>query len=96
MPILQMKNKRNDNLCTEMCMFFVTINTIIFEELAEVFAFADELVMHVDAFIVQDIGIIEAFCLRYPNTSIHASTQMNTYNLEQIKYLKEIVLKGSF
>lgn len=71
---------------------YVTINTIIFEdEISEVFAFADELVMNnVDAFIVQDIGIIEAFCLRYPNTNIHASTQMNTYNLEQIKYLKEI------
>lgn len=76
-------------------LVYVTINTIIFEdEVADVFNFADFLVQNnVDALIVQDLGIIEAFCARYPETEIHASTQMNVYNLEQIKYLKNIGVK---
>lgn len=74
---------------------FVTINTIIFEdELTDVFRYADYLVEHnVDALIVQDLGIIEAFCIRYPNTEIHASTQMNSYNMKQIEYLKNLGVK---
>lgn len=76
-------------------LVYVTINTIIFEEeLADVIQFADYLVQNnVDALIVQDIGVIEVFCVRYPQTEIHASTQMNAYNLEQIKYLKNIGVK---
>ena len=73
-------------------LVFVTINTIIFEEeLNDLFKYTDYLVQNnVDALIVQDIGIIEEFCTRYPEIEIHASTQMNSYNLEQIKYLKNI------
>jgi putative protease len=71
---------------------FVTINTLIFEEeIQDLFKYSDFLVKNkVDALIVQDLGIIEQFILRYPETEIHASTQMNTYNLEQLKFLKEI------
>ncbi len=71
---------------------FVTINTLIFEkEVVEVFAYADYLVQNkVDALIIQDLGIIEQFVNRYPDTEIHASTQMNVYNKEQLRYLKEI------
>lgn len=74
---------------------FVTVNTIIFEnELQDLFQYTDFLVeSYVDALIVQDIGVIEAFVLRYPNTEIHASTQMNAYNINQIKYLKSIGVK---
>jgi len=71
---------------------FVTINTVIFaSEIKEVLAYADLLVAHhVDALIVQDIGLIETFVKRYPNTDIHASTQLNTYSIGQLKYLKSI------
>lgn len=71
---------------------FVTINTVIYaSEINEVLAYADLLVRHhVDALIVQDIGLIETFVKRYPNTDIHASTQLNTYSIGQLKYLKSI------
>ena len=73
-------------------LVYVTINTIIFEEeIKALFDYSDFLVMNkVDAIIVQDLGIIEQFVLRYPDTEIHASTQMNTYNIEQLKYLKDL------
>ncbi len=73
-------------------LVFVTINTLIFEEeLPPLFLYADYLVeSKVDALIVQDLGVIEAFVKRYPKTEIHASTQMNTVNIEQLKYLKSI------
>ena len=76
-------------------LVFVTINTIIFEEeLIDLFTYADYLVQNnVDALIVQDIGVIEEFCTRYPDVEIHASTQMNSYNLEQVLYLKGIGVK---
>lgn len=71
---------------------FVTVNTIIFEEeLNQLLNYTDFLVQHhVDALIVQDIGVIEELVRRYPNTEIHASTQLNTYNKEQLQYLKDI------
>lgn len=71
---------------------FVTLNTLIFEdELEALFEYADFLVSHkVDALIIQDLGVIEECVKRYPKTEIHASTQMNTYNIQQLKYLKSI------
>ncbi len=73
-------------------LVYVTINTLIFEEeIEELFDYSDFLVMNkVDAIIVQDLGIIEQFVIRYPDTEIHASTQMNTYNINQLKYLKNL------
>lgn len=74
---------------------FVTLNTLIFEdELDPLFEYADFLVYNkVDALIIQDLGVIEVCCKRYPNTEIHASTQMNSYNVEQVKYLSSIGVK---
>ncbi len=71
---------------------YVTINTLIFEdEIRELFDYSDFLVYnHVDALIVQDLGIIDAFCKRYPETEIHASTQMNTFNIYQLEMLKKL------
>jgi len=71
---------------------YVTINTLIFEsEIEELLAYSDFLVNHsVDALIIQDLGIIQEFVRRYPDTEIHASTQMNTFNLEQVKWLESI------
>lgn len=74
---------------------FVTVNTIIFEnEINDLLTYTDFLVLHcVDALIVQDIGMIELFTKRYPNTEIHASTQMNTYTVSQAEYLKSLGVK---
>ncbi len=74
---------------------FVTVNTIIYEsEVNDLLTYTDFLVLNnVDALIVQDLGMIELLVKRYPNTEIHASTQMNVYNVNQAKYLKAIGVK---
>jgi putative protease len=74
---------------------YVTVNTLIFEdEIDDLFDYCDYLVINnVDALIVQDLGIIDAFCRRYPDTEIHASTQMNVYNEYQLKFLADLGVK---
>jgi len=39
----------------------------------------------VDAFIVQDLGLIKILSENYPNVELHASTQMGLHNLEGVK-----------
>ncbi len=74
---------------------YVTVNTLIFEEeINDLYEYCDFLVTnHVDALIVQDLGIIQDFCHRYPETEIHASTQMNTYNEFQLNFLANLGVK---
>jgi putative protease len=71
---------------------FVTVNTLIFDdEVEELLAWTDWLVEEgVDALIVQDFGMIDLLAKRYPDTAIHASTQTNTYSIEQALALKEL------
>ncbi len=74
---------------------YVAVNTVVFDdEVMDLLNYTDFLVKHdVDAFIVQDIGMIEILAKRYPNVEIHASTQVNTHNIAQVKFLKEIGVK---
>jgi putative protease len=74
---------------------FITINTLIFEnELPEVTALIDELVsFNVDAFIIQDLGLLNYFNQVYPEVEIHASTQMNAKNLAECQFLVEHGIK---
>ena len=74
---------------------YVAVNTVVFDdEVIDLLNYTDFLVKHdVDAFIVQDIGMIEILAKRYPNVEIHASTQVNTHNIAQVKFLKEIGVK---
>jgi len=74
---------------------FVTVNTLVYdEEIQHFLDYTDVLVKAgVDALIVQDIGVMSLLVKRYPNTEIHASTQTNTYSIEQLKYLKSIGVK---
>ncbi len=44
----------------------------------------------VDAFIVQDIGLVYLLRTIYPNIVLHASTQMGVENLEGVKFLKRL------
>ena len=50
----------------------------------------------IDAFIVQDFGLINLLHENYPEIEIHASTQMGIHNLEGVKaiekYVKRVVL----
>lgn len=74
---------------------FVAINTLVFDdEVEDLISYADFLVKHhVDALIVQDLGMIDLFVKRYPDTEIHVSTQFNTHNLYQVKMLKSLGVK---
>ncbi|MBN2300168.1 MAG: U32 family peptidase [Acholeplasmataceae bacterium] len=74
---------------------YVTVNTLIFDdEVEELLEFTDFLVKnHVDAFIIQDLGIMDLLIKRYPTLEIHASTQMNIHNINQVKFLKELGVK---
>ena len=71
---------------------YVTLNTVVFDdEIDELLSYTDELVRaHVDGLIVQDLGVLDIFLTRYPKTEIHASTQMNTINIDQVKFLKSV------
>jgi len=47
----------------------------------------------VDAFIVQDLGLIYLISQNYPQIELHASTQMGLHNVEGIKQLEKYNIK---
>lgn len=49
--------------------------------------------MGVDAFIVQDLGLMQLIHKNYPMIELHASTQMGIHNLEGALYLKQFGVK---
>lgn len=49
--------------------------------------------MGVDAFILQDIGLISIISSNYPQIELHASTQMAVHNLEGVKALEKLNIK---
>lgn len=71
---------------------YVTVNTLIFDnEVDECLEYITFLHKNgVDAVIMQDIGMISLVRKVLPNLDIHASTQMNTHNINQIKLLEEL------
>ena len=71
---------------------YITINTLVFDdEIDELIEYTDFLVTnHVDALIIQDLGVLSLLRERYPEISLHASTQMNTLNTDQVKMLQSL------
>lgn len=71
---------------------YVALNTILYDnELAE----AEKIIHQVyeagaDALIIQDFGILE---MNLPPISLHASTQMNNFTVEKIKFLEAVGFK---
>ena len=49
--------------------------------------------MGVDAFIVQDLGLVYLINKYYPNIELHASTQMAVHNLEGVRILEKLGFK---
>lgn len=74
---------------------YVTVNTMIYEtELDEVVEYIQFLYEHhVDAIIMADIGLIRVCHEKFPDLEIHASTQVHTHNIEQVKVLKDLGVK---
>lgn len=75
----------------DVCVY-VTINTLIFnEEVETVLLYVEQLAKwDVDAVIVQDLGMIDLIHRRFPKLVIHASTQVNAHNVDQVRFLKEL------
>lgn len=71
---------------------YVTVNTVIYEsELEEVLDYISFLyINHVDALIVQDIGLIREIKKLYKDLEIHASTQLHNHSKESFKLLEEL------
>ena len=74
---------------------YVTINTVIYE--GEIESFIEYVKFlyenHVDAVIMQDLGMIKLVLAKFPDLEVHGSTQMHNHNDESIKYLKSIGVK---
>lgn len=74
---------------------YVTVNTLIYDE--EVDNFIDYIrALHkigVDAVIMQDLGMIDLVCKKFPNLEVHASTQCDNHNIEKVKLLKDLGVK---
>ncbi len=71
---------------------YLTLNTLVFDkEIGDVVKSVEKcMALGVDAFIVQDFGLISLLKSTFPNVVIHASTQCATHNLAQINTLAEM------
>ena len=77
---------------------FLAVNILFddFEIIPALNLIVDAYNLGVDAFIIQDFGLINLLYENYPEIEIHASTQMGIHNLEGVKaiekYVKRVVL----
>ncbi|MFV0503817.1 MAG: DUF3656 domain-containing protein [Lachnospirales bacterium] len=71
---------------------YLTVNTLYFNnEINDLMNFLDEMYKYgVDAFIIQDIGLLEIIKERYPLIEIHGSTQLSCHSLEDVKYIEAL------
>lgn len=74
---------------------YLTLNTLIknseIEEVLDIVRFANS--CHIDAFIVQDIGLAYLLSKKFKGIELHASTQMGLNNSEGVQALKSIGFK---
>lgn len=71
---------------------YLTVNTLFKdEEFERLEAFLDEMyIAGVDAFIIQDIGLLDLIKTKYKGVAVHASTQMSAHSLLDVLYLKDL------
>lgn len=74
---------------------YVTMNTLVKENEVEEFLKEVEFLysLGVDAILMQDFGMISLCLEKYPNLTIHASTQVNSSSYETINLLYEMGVK---
>ena len=74
---------------------YVTMNTLVKDNEVEDFLNEVEFLYNlgVDAILMQDFGMISLCLEKYPNLTIHASTQVNSSSYETIKLLYEMGIK---
>ncbi len=71
---------------------YITLNTLVFDrEIPEVLDEVEfAMSLGVDAFIVQDFGLIKLLLKVFPDIVIHSSTQCATHNMAQIEALSKM------
>lgn len=74
------------------CKLFLTLNIIIVEsEFKDLIRLLNKLVnTSIDGVIVQDLGVMYLLKKYFPTIEIHASTQLTTHNMGQIKFFKKL------
>lgn len=74
---------------------YVTVNTLVYESEVEMFMhYIAELVnLHVDALIIQDIGMLDLIHQTYPDVELHASTQMHLHNEKGVEFASKLGCK---
>ncbi len=74
------------------CKVFLTLNILIMgSEFPALVRLLNKLVnTHIDGVIVQDLGLLYLLSTYYPSLDIHASTQLNTHNGGQIKFISRL------
>ena len=74
---------------------YLTLNTLVLDnEINDALKLVLELYnVGLDAIIIQDIGLAMKIHEIIPELSLHASTQMSVYSLEQVNFLKSIGFK---
>jgi len=74
------------------CQVFLTLNIVIVEnELIALVDLLNKIVnTHVDAVIVQDLGLLYLLKKFFPQLKAHASTQLTTHNGGQVKFLAHL------
>ncbi len=74
---------------------YVTCNILIYEKEVPNFLKYVEFLHknHVDALIMQDIGMVDLVHQTFPNLELHASTQMHIHNLEGALFAKQLGIK---
>ena len=71
---------------------YVTVNTLIKDrEMTDLYDTLDAVRQsRADAIIVQDIGIVHVVRDRYPELTLHASTQMTVHNVQGVRLLSDM------
>ena len=74
------------------CKIYLTLNIIIIEsEIRALLNLLNKLVnTSIDGIIVQDLGLFYLLATEFKSLEIHASTQMTTHNIGQIKFLNKL------
>jgi len=83
--ILNLAHRKN-------CKVFLTLNIIIVEcEIPTIIRLLNKLInTSIDGVIIQDIGLFYLLSKYFKGLKIHASTQLNTHNEGQIKFLSKL------
>lgn len=74
---------------------YVTLNTLVDdEELIDAVTLAlDAYMLGVDAFLIQDVGLLSYLATHYPQIPVHASTQMNVFSKDDVNRMKKYNVK---